>query len=314
MKEIMIKAYGKINLSLDVLGVMDNGFHQVDMVMHMVDLHDDVFVKWEEKNAGGLEIMLDPGRQDLPADENNLAYKAAVSVKEKYRPSISGTLKIRIEKRIPVAAGLAGGSGNGAAVLVALNRLWDLGLSVEELCSIGAELGADMAFSVMGTAKMNENSGLSGDPMASTCARATGTGTDLEPLPAYPAGVVLSKPNISVSTKTVYEGIDKVHIAEHPDIDEQVQGIKEKDWGKIKRNMINVLENHTLKRYDIVVYTKNNMQNACSKGAVLMSGSGPTVFALFHDRAEQEEVYMKMKRINEETYNIETVNGEKNNA
>jgi 4-diphosphocytidyl-2-C-methyl-D-erythritol kinase len=184
---IGLKSYAKINLSLDVKGVTDDGMHLVEMVMQQILLCDEVAMRWTPAEAAGpdnpnaLQINLKTNRSYLPTDERNLAYQAALVMRDIAGKAPAGTLDINIKKRIPVAAGLAGGSGNGAAVLHGLNVLWGMDLSLAELCSAGAELGSDVPFCVMGQAAENETlkERFAGDPFACHCALATGTGTDL---------------------------------------------------------------------------------------------------------------------------------------
>ena len=221
MKKITVKSYAKINLSLDVLRRLENGFHEVEMVMQQILLHDEVSVKWEE---GGVDfrIKLNTNRSYLPTDERNLAYKAAVLMHELYGQDRKGTVRIDIKKRIPVAAGMAGGSGNGAAVLHALNWLWELGLDVKALNEAGSRLGSDVPFCIMGQAKMNTILGLAEDPLATHCAVARGTGTELEPIKGLASHIALSKPSIGVSTAEVYKGLKLDEVKVHPDTAELI--------------------------------------------------------------------------------------------
>lgn len=305
MKQIELKSFAKINLSLDVCGLLDNGFHEVSMVMQQILLCDDVKVCWEENPAAEkLQINLSTNKHYLPNDERNLAYKAAVLMAADHCPELTGTIAIDIKKRIPIAAGLAGGSGNGAAVIHALNQLWDLGLSVEDLCVTGAKLGSDVPFCIMGQAAANENikDRFADDPMACHCALATGTGTTLKPIQGLRSYLVLSKPAISVSTAEVYKGIDKEIIPERPDNEELITALSENISKLIAKNMVNVLENFTLKSYPIIMYTKNKMQELCSSGCVLMSGSGPTVYGICENINESKEICRKMLGINKESF------------
>lgn len=287
-RRIDLKSYGKINLSLDVLGHMEGGFHEVEMVMQAIRLHDDVSVMWRPGEAlgeNGVDIRLKTDLPYVPDDERNIAYKAADLMAEKFpqnkRGDEEGTIDIKIHKRIPVAAGLAGGSGNGAAVILALDKLWELNLSMDELLKLGAEIGSDVPFSMMTMAACIGSLGKKGNKMAATCALAKGRGTELEPLPALKSQVVLAKPPMSVSTKEVYRGIDDCHIPTHPDNRELLRGIRENNRNLISANMINVLENYTLNRYDKVKAIKNKIVRIAGQDAiVLMTGSGPTVFAL----------------------------------
>ena len=300
---IQLKSYAKINLSLDVKGVTGDGMHLVEMVMQQILLCDDIAMSWTP-GAGGLEISLKTNRRFLPTDERNLAYKAALVMNEIRGGDANGKLEINIKKRIPVAAGLAGGSGNGAAVLHGLNVLWGMDLSLEELCGAGARLGSDVPFCVMGQAAENDvlNDRFATDHLACHCALATGTGTDLEPLKGLESHIVLSKPPISVSTAKAYQGIDSIEIPERPDTEELIEGLKTKDYSRIEKNMVNVLENYTLKEYPTVVYTKNKMQEMCAGRAVLMSGSGPSVYGLTGSIKESRAICAEMAKINRESF------------
>ena len=304
MKTINLKSYAKINLCLDVKGLLEGGFHEVEMVMQQILLCDDISVKWEPAEEEGLTISLSTNRHYLPTDERNLAYKAALLMKEDYGGDKNGKLTIYIKKRIPVAAGLAGGSGNGAAILHALNVLWDLDLSVSQLCETGSKLGSDVPFCVMGQAAENFELKkiFADDPMACHCALATGRGTELKPLHGLKSHLVLSKPPISVSTAEVYKGIDNVEISRRPDSAEMIKGLEAEDRKLVIKNMVNVLENFTLKRYPIVVYTKNKIQDECNPEAVLMSGSGPTVFGLCDSIEQSKAICAKLKEENRESF------------
>ena len=308
MKSISLNAYAKINFALDVVDKLPNGFHQVDMIMHLIELHDTVLVRWY---PGGREftINLKTNKYYLPTDGKNIAYKAAQIMQEKYMPDVKGVVKIDIKKEIPVAAGLAGGSGNGAAVVLALNNLWDLDLSLKELCEIGAMLGSDVPFSMVGQAKVNKKLGekLTNDPMATVCARAEGTGTHLTPLPSIKSFILLSKPSISVSTAEVYKGLDSEVMHVHPNIGEMAEAVKNRKRNIIRKNMINVLERYTAKVYPEVKKTMEIMEKGAERGQILMSGSGPTVFSAFMGKSELEAQYEYMREINEETIKTRTI-------
>lgn len=301
MKRIHIKSYAKINLSLDVLRRLENGYHEVEMIMQQILLHDEVDVKWKETDEP-FDIQLHTNRSYLPVDERNLAYKAALLMYEQYGDGRTGYLRIDIKKRIPVAAGLAGGSGNGAAVIHALNMLWNLNLDVNQLNSIGSTLGSDVPFCIMGQAKMNKELGLIDDPMATHCAVATGTGTELRPIKGLRSHLVLSKPSIGVSTAEVYQGLNLHSIILRPDIAEMIEALDKNDDKKIRENMVNILENFTLQRYPSVMNTKKNMQELLGDENVLMSGSGPTVFGLCSSREVAEQVCQHMKQHNRESF------------
>ena len=316
---IGLKSYAKINLSLDVKGVTDDGMHLVEMVMQQILLCDEVAMRWTPADHDTLQINLKTNRSYLPTDERNLAYKAALVMRDIAAgegdiaaadaadgtgKAPAGTLDINIKKRIPVAAGLAGGSGNGAAVLHGLNILWNLGLSLQKLCDAGAKLGSDVPFCVMGQAAENEalKDRFEGDPLACHCALATGTGTDVVPLKGLKSHIVLSKPPISVSTAKAYQGIDNIEIKTRPNTEELIEGLKTRDLSRIEKNMVNVLENYTLMEYPTVVYTKNKMQELCEGRAVLMSGSGPSVYGLTDSIRQSRSICDEMIKLNRESF------------
>jgi len=318
MDRIELKSYAKINLCLDVKGLLPGGFHEIHMILQQILLHDDVAVRWTEggteetslceADPGGaqerIRISIGTNRSYLPTDRRNLAWRAAELMINEYGGERSGEIRIDIRKRIPVAAGLAGGSSNCAAVIHGINRLWSLGLGLAELCRLGAELGSDVPFCVMGQAAADPilQNDFDGDPLACHCAEAVGRGTELRPVPGLRSDIVLSKPPISVSTAEAYQGVDHEEIPERPDVGEMIRALDEKDITVVKKNMINVLENFTLKRYPIVVYTKNKMQDLCKNGKVLMSGSGPTVFGLCESREEAKRISAEMQEINRESF------------
>ncbi len=290
--QITIHSNAKINLSLDVLGKMDDGYHRVEMIMHQIQLHDDIAVTWSPENNG---IKISTNRRYLPTDERNLAFKAAELMISSYGKK--GSVTIDIRKRIPVAAGLAGGSANGASVILALAYLWQLDATVSELCALGEKLGADVPFCLRGQAASNKALGdkYNRDPYAGTCALAEGIGTQLTSIPPLDCYIVLSKPPVSCSTREIYKEIDRVEIAARPDTKELIDAIVQKNWPIIAKNMVNTLENVTLRRYPIVVYTKNKMIGCRGALAVMMSGSGPTVFGIFPDREKAKACYLLMK-------------------
>ena len=223
-----------------------------------------------------------------------------------------GVLTIDIQKQIPMAAGLAGGSSNCAAVLHAINQLWELNLSVKELCRIGARLGSDVPFCIMGQAAAEEalQESFADDPDACHCALATGTGTDLKPLTGLDSFIVLSKPAIGVSTAEVYRGIDNEGIPRHPDNNAVISAICENNYKVLEEKMVNVLENFALKRYPIIVYTKNIMSDLCQSAGipncVMMSGSGPTVFCLCEELSKAQQICEVMKARNPESFVAKT--------
>ena len=280
MDYIRVRAHGKINLGLDVLGRRDNGYHDVRMIMQSVGLYDNVeIVNLGNSASGKPEIDIDTNLKYLPNNENNLAYKAAMLLMEEFY--ISKHIAIRIKKMIPVAAGMAGGSADAAAVLKGVNKLFGLGLSNEELKKRGVTLGADIPYCIDGGTALSE-----------------GIGEILTPLPPMPPCIILLvKPPINVSTKLVYEKLDSKEIEYHPDIDGMIETIKAGDLVGMASKLGNVLQTVTEAEYPIITYIKEKM---FSMGALnsMMSGSGPTVFGIFNDRAKAKEAYTFFKTSN----------------
>lgn len=256
---ITLNAYAKINLSLDVAGRLANGYHEVRMIMQTVGIHDTLKF---EKTEG--EIVLSSDAGELPLGEDNLIYKAAKLVRETY--GISGGVKVHLEKRIPVAAGMAGGSTDAAATLKAMNLLYDLRLSEEDLCGLGVKLGADVPYCIMGGTALSE-----------------GIGEVLTKLAPMPECVLLvAKPDINVSTKEVYQALDSQSVPWHPDVDGMRQAIEEGRLEGIYSRLGNVLETVTVAKHPIVSEIKQEMLENGALGS-LMSGSGPSVFGIFDD-------------------------------
>ena len=317
-ERITLRAYAKINLSLDVLRRRADGYHEVEMVMQAVELYDKVTVEWG-RGEEGQHIGVTASLPYLPVDSDNIAYKAARLMLDIFRPLEPSDIRIHLEKHIPVAAGLAGGSADGAAVLRGLAQLWGLNLSLAELCSLGEQLGADVPFCLWA------QEGL-------TCALAKGLGTELSALPPLDCLVLLSKPPLSVSTARVYGGLklDEIPPEAHPDTGALIGGLELLDGVRTKRadaaengqagpatkpdplrcqglsqiadNMANLLETVTLSTFPKVRETKERMAAAGPAAAVMMSGSGPTVFALYEDEEEARKAYNAMKKLNRETY------------
>lgn len=272
---ISLKALAKINLGLDVLGRRENGYHDVRMVMQTIYLYDNVTI--EKKEEPG--ICVETNLFYLPVDENNIAYKAAKMLKDEFY--IEEGVHIVLDKHIPVAAGMAGGSSNAAAVLVGMNKLFGLGLSQKDLMERGVSLGADVPYCVMRGTVLAE-----------------GIGEILTPLPPLPkCYVLIAKPGISVSTKMVYEKLDAKEIEEHPDIDGLLEGLETQDLNKIASSMGNVLEKVTIEAYPVIKKIKNAMKEAGALNA-MMSGSGPTVFGLFEDKKVAKEAWRKLRKSN----------------
>ncbi|WP_141434175.1 4-(cytidine 5'-diphospho)-2-C-methyl-D-erythritol kinase [Bacillus sp. 03113] len=265
--KLLVKAPAKINLSLDVLHKRQDGFHEVEMIMTTIDLADRIELELLEKD----EIKILSLNRFVPDDQRNLAYQAALLLKRKFQ--VKKGVLIKIEKNIPVAAGLAGGSSDAAATLRGLNKLWKLGLSLDELAEIGSEIGSDVSFCVYGGTAL-----------------ATGRGEKIERLQAPPTcWVVLAKPFIGVSTADVYRRLDTKDL-KHPDTLNMIQSIQEGDYVKLCKNVGNVLEDVTLKLYPEVAQIKDQMKRF-GADAVLMSGSGPTVFGLVHHDSRMHRIY-----------------------
>lgn len=272
MDKMELKALGKINLGLDVLGKRPDGYHDVRMVMQTIYLYDQITITKRKESGIGLSTNL----FYLPVNENNLAYRAAKLLMDEFE--IRSGVDIFLEKHIPVAAGMAGGSSNAAAVLYGINRMFDLGLSMEELMKRGVSLGADVPYCIMRGTVLAE-----------------GIGEILTPLPPMPrCQIVVAKPPVSVSTKMVYEKIDSRRIVEHPDIDGIIEGLKEGDVTKIASRMGNVLEQVTVEEYPVIDKIKKLMDEGGAKGA-MMSGSGPTVFGIFTEKSLAKKAALKIR-------------------
>lgn len=265
MEHYELKARAKINLTLDVLSKRPDGYHEVEMIMQTIDLADSVI--FQEAREG---VLVTTDHPLLAAGEANIAYKAARLMMEKF--SISKGIKIHIAKKIPVAAGLAGGSTDAAAVLLGLNRIWGLGLSLEELTELGAQIGSDVPFCVIGGTAL-----------------AKGRGEILTSLPVVPEmWLVLVKPDLEVSTAEVYKNFNPAKVERRPDTQAAVKAIYDGDMEKLLNNLVNVLESVTLSMYPEVERVKKAMA-AEGISSVLMSGSGPTVFGIAASRAAAEQ-------------------------
>ncbi len=265
--KISLKAPAKINLSLDVLHKREDGFHEVEMIMTTVDLADRIELTRLEENR----IKVDVSEGFVPNDHRNLAYQAAKLLKDRY--NVSEGVLIHIRKNIPVSAGLAGGSSDAAATLRGLNELWNLQLSIDELASLGAQIGSDVSFCVYGGTAL-----------------ATGRGEKIKHISAPPpCWVILAKPPIGVSTAEVYRNLKLEHL-KHPNINQMISAIDNADYPLICSELGNVLETVTFKLYPQVQRIKEQMIRFGADG-VLMSGSGPTVFGLVKHESRMLRVY-----------------------
>lgn len=274
MDKIQLKALAKINLGLDVLRRREDGYHEVKMIMQTISLCDELELR-RRKQPG---IQVRTNLHYLPTNENNLVYKAARLLMEEFQ--IKDGISIQLQKRIPVAAGMAGGSSDAAAVLWGMNQMYGFGLSRRDLMGRGVRLGADVPYCVLrGTAL------------------AEGIGEELTILPPMPkCYILLAKPGISVSTRFVYENLhaNDLKAEQHPDVDAMIQAIKEKDLELLASRMGNVLELVTIPSHPVIGEIRTCMLEAGALGA-MMSGSGPTVFGIFDTQAKARKAYHAMR-------------------
>ena len=265
MDKLELKALGKINLGLDVLGRRENGYHDVRMIMQTIHLYDRV----EIKKTRSPHIHVETNLYYLPVNEDNLVYRAAKLMKDEFQ--IKEGVRIVLQKFIPVAAGMAGGSSDAAAALVGINRLFKLGLSEKDLMDRAVNIGADVPYCVMrGTAL------------------AEGIGEKLTRITPVPdCFVLIGKPGINVSTKAAYESLQLDKITTHPDIDGMIKDIECGNLLAMTEKMGNVFEPGIIGKYPVIGEIKELME---AHGALkaMMSGSGPTVFGIFDDRKKME--------------------------
>lgn len=267
-----LRAFAKINLGLDVIRRREDGYHEVRMIMQTIQMYDQL--EMEKKNTPGIDLTTNLSY--IPVNENNLVYKAAKLLMDQYH--IREGVSIDLNKFIPVAAGMAGGSSDAAATLVGMNKLFHLGLSKEELMKIGVKIGADVPYCIMRGTALSE-----------------GIGEKLTPLSPMPSCYILiGKPGISVSTKFVYTNLKLNEHTKHPDIDGMLQALKQQDLRGITDRMENVLESVTVPAYPVIEEIKNHMKEHGALNA-LMSGSGPTVFGIFDDKKKAEFACEKLK-------------------
>ena len=274
IKHLSLKAYGKINLGLDVLRRRDDGYHEVRMIMQTVGIYDRIDLIYKETPG----ITVETNLYYLPDNENNLVYKAAKLLMDEFH--VQKGVHIRLRKYIPVAAGMAGGSSDAAAVLFGVNKMFSLGLTTEQLMDRGVKIGADVPYCVMRGTALSE-----------------GIGEILTPLPVPPqCQVLIAKPGISVSTKFVYENLhaNELRPEQHPDIDGMMEAIKQKDLYGIADRFGNVLENVTIPAYPVIQEIKDLMLEQGAIGA-LMSGSGPTGFGLFTNPKAAAKAHEEMR-------------------
>lgn len=281
MNSIILKGRAKINLTLDVVGKRENGYHDLEMIMQTINLYDTIYIR-KTKVPG---IRLKANYSWLPTNEKNIAYRAAQLFFEESK--IAGGIAIELTKRIPVAAGLAGGSTDAAATLVGLNRLYETHYSKEKLMEMGLKLGADVPFCIARGTMLAE-----------------GIGEELTPLTPMPCTyVVLVKPPISVSTAVVYKNLDVNRIKKHPETTTVIEALKEGNVQKIADHMSNVLEEVTIPMHPEIGTIKTAFMEQGAMGT-MMSGSGSTVFGLFETKeaASKAAKYFKIHHNMREVY------------
>ena len=274
IKHLSLKAYGKINLGLDVLRRREDGYHDVRMIMQTVGIFDRVDLIWKEEPG----IQVETNLYYLPTNENNLVYKAAKLLMDEFQ--VQEGLLIRLRKFIPVAAGMAGGSSDAAAVLFGVNKMFRLGLTTEELMERGVKIGADVPYCILRGTALSEGIGE--------------VLTSLSPVPQ--CQVLVAKPGINVSTKFVYENLhaNDLRPEQHPDIDGMIRAIKAQNLQGIADKLGNVLETVTVKEYPAIQEIKDKMLEFGAIGS-LMSGSGPTVFGLFTNPKAAQQAYEELR-------------------
>lgn len=262
MKTITIDANAKINLSLDVLRKREDNYHELKMIMQEIELKDIVTIEKLDDEFNNIEISCT--NSQVPTDERNIVHHAFKLLSKKF--DIKKSIRVTIEKNIPVSGGLAGGSTDAAAVLKGLNKLFELNLSETELMNLAVEIGADVPFCIIGGTALSE-----------------GIGEKLTKLPSFRDRLILlANPNIEVLSANVYKGLDLVNLKNRPDIEKIVSFIEKGDTKSLSKNMKNVLESVTIKDCPIIDVIKQNMISSGALGS-LMSGSGPTVFGIFDD-------------------------------
>lgn len=273
MNQTTQKAYAKINLGLDVLRRREDGYHEVKMIMQTVDICDDLV--FQRTAQPGIRIETDNG--ELPTDQNNLIYKAAdLLMRER---GIAEGVRIMLTKRIPIAAGMAGGSSDAAATMRGLNRLFDMGYSTEDLQKLGVKLGADIPYCIVGGTMLSE-----------------GIGEILSPLPSPPdCYLVVAKPDINVSTRFVYENLHADSLTVHPDIDGMMEAIRAGSLQGMTDRLGNVLETVTIREYPVIEEIKETLRREGARNA-LMSGSGPTVFGIYADQDKAKQAALQIER------------------
>lgn len=275
MTEITLNAYAKINLGLDVLRKRPDGYHDLRMIMQSISLHDTLTLRKTEQDAIRLFNTDGTENPDVPMDDSNLIYKAIQSLRQEFH--ITEGVDVILDKQIPVAAGMAGGSTDGAAAYKAMNQLFELGLTEQQLRERAVKLGADIPYCIMGGTALSE-----------------GIGEVLTPLAPMPkCAILIAKPDINVSTGFVYGNLRANELSSHPDIDGMVQAIQADDLSGVTNRLGNVLETVTIPAYPVIEKIKQAMIEDGAEGS-LMSGSGPTVFGIFREEEQAQKAAEKL--------------------
>ena len=280
---MLIKAYAKINISLDIVGKRQDGYHLLKMIMQTIDLYDLININIIDS---GIELSCD--KHYIPTDEKNIAYMAAKLFIDTY--NIKSGISITINKNIPVAAGLAGGSTDAAAVLKAMRDMFNIDASDEELMKLGLILGADVPYCILGGTALCE-----------------GIGEKITTLKSFKDKIlILVKPNFGVSTKEVYKNFDIEKAFKHPDTDGLINAMANNDLEFVSKNMKNLLENVTIKKYNVLKNIKDSMIRCGALGS-MMSGSGPTIFGFFDDMLKAQFCFESLKGKYDEVYITRTI-------
>jgi len=280
---MLVKAYAKINISLDIIGKREDGYHLLKMIMQNIDLYDSL--SFQKCNKG---INISCNKPYIPTNDKNLVYKAAKLFMDTY--NINEGVNIYLKKNIPVAAGMAGGSADAAAVFKTLNQLFEIGADDNELMKIGVKIGADVPFCIKGGTALCE-----------------GIGEKITTLTPFKNQIlVLVKPNFGVSTKDVFKNLDVSKIFKHPDTEELIRAMEEERLADVCSDMKNLLENVTLRKYPVLKRIKEDMGKMGAVGS-MMTGSGPTIFAFFDDMLKAQKCYDKFKIQYKEVYITRTI-------
>ncbi|AGK95426.1 4-(cytidine 5'-diphospho)-2-C-methyl-D-erythritol kinase [Clostridium pasteurianum] len=280
---MLLKAYAKINISLDIVGKREDGYHLLKMIMQAIDLYDVMNIN---RTDNGIKLSCD--KQYVPTDDKNIAYKAAKLFIDTY--NIKSGVSIEINKNIPVAAGLAGGSTDGAAVLRAMRDIFSVDVTDEELMELGLKLGADVPYCILGGTALCE-----------------GIGEKITTLKSFKDKIlILVKPNFGVSTKEVYKNFDIERVFKHPDMNSLIKAMEKDDLEFISNNMKNLLENVTIRKYNMLKNIKDSMLRYGALGS-MMSGSGPSIFGFFDDMLKAQRCFEGMKEKYEEVYITRTI-------